>query len=299
MQKEKHLGNLSGKLLVFGGAYSNYQALLGLKNVADSLGIPPHRVICTGDLVGYCADPDLSVQLAKNWGIEAIAGNVEVNLREDAEACGCNFDEGSRCDLFSRQWYPYAQGQLSPASWDYLHALPLYLRFQYAGKEALVLHGAFEEISRFVFASTPWVQKARQFALGKAELILAGHSGLPFAQHMGDLHWINAGVIGMPANDGTPRVWYVLLDDSSGTLSYQYKSLDYGHAKAQNRMRQQPLPISYAQTLETGIWDNCEILPPLETAAQGIPLQAQQLIQSISPAGAGVSSLIHHPPKQP
>jgi len=29
------------------------------------------------------------------------------------------------------------------------------------------------------------------------------------------------------------------------------------------------LPEAYAKTLVTGIWDNCEILPEIETVAQG------------------------------
>jgi hypothetical protein len=37
-------------------------------------------------------------------------------------------------------------------------------------------------------------------------------------------------------------------------------------------MLEKGLPASYAKTLLTGIWDNCEILPEKETRNQGKPI---------------------------
>ncbi len=265
----RNLGDLTGPLLVFGGAYSNFQALEALQAVAWEYNIPPERVICTGDTVGYCAQPEETVQGVKDWGIHAIAGNVELNLRNQADDCGCNFAEGGRCDLFSRQWYPFAQEQLSSDSLTWIGQLPLQLRFQYAGQTVQVLHGSRFDVSEFVFGSTPWQVKAKSLDDAQANVILAGHCGIPFADLQQDFAWLNAGVIGMPANDGSPRVWYLLLDDRNGEFSYHFHALTYDHQEANRRMLEKPLPKSYAHTLLTGIWDNCEILPEQETSQQG------------------------------
>ena len=267
----KHLGQRKGPLLIFGGVYSNYQALTALKALAESRQIPLSNIICTGDVVAYCAAPEACVQLVKDWGIEVIAGNVERNLAEQAADCGCNFNEGSRCDVFSRQWYPYAQAQLSEGSIKWMRQLPDFIRFDYAGKKAVVLHGAYFNTSAFIFKSTPWAVKAANFEQSGAELILAGHCGLPFSDSQEGLYWINAGVIGMPANDGQASVWYLLLDDQEG-FSFEHGQLSYDHQSAARDMLAQQLPKSYAQTLIDGIWDNCEILPAEETAQQGQPI---------------------------
>ena len=276
-----NIGTRSGRMLVFGGAYSNLQALETLNSIANQLQIPAHNIICTGDIVGYCAQPEESVQFVKDWGIHAIQGNVEQNIIRGEDDCGCNFAEGGRCDLLSRTWFPYAAQSLSSGSVAWLSTLPLHLSFRYAGKMVTVLHGAATGIADFVFKSTPWPVKEASFLATGADVVLAGHAGLPFADvRLSDVgagrYWLNAGVIGMPANDGTPRVWYLLLDDSGGTFSYTFHAFTYHHHLAHQLMRTNGLPDSYAHTLLTGIWDNCEILPDAEKALQGRAITLDQ-----------------------
>ena len=52
-------------------------------------------------------------------------------------------------------------------------------------------------------------------------------------------------------------------------IETQIHPLSYENKIAAAAMLENGLPQSYAQTLETGIWDNCEILPEEETAQQG------------------------------
>lgn len=268
----KYLGKLKGKLLVFGGVYSNLQALEAIKSLAFADGISPENIICTGDMVAYCAQPKECIQLIKDWGIHCIAGNVELNLVNDVDDCGCNFEDGSRCDIFSRQWYPYLKSQVNQDDINWLANLPEFLSFAYADKKIAVVHGSFFDTSEFIFKSTDWEKKQTNFDALNADIILAGHCGLPFSQTNEDKLWINLGVIGMPANDGTPRVWYAILDDANG-FNFEIKALEYDFEKASELMEGKPLPKTYQQTLRSGIWDNCEILPNYEAQLQGIEIK--------------------------
>ena len=274
--KTKNLGFIQSDLLVFGGVYSNLQALEAMQALANRLDIAANHIICTGDVVGYCAQPEEVVQAVKDWGIHCIAGNVELQLRSGATHCGCDFRPGSRCDTFSQRWYPYAKAQLSPNAIAWMNTLPDHIRLSYCGKEAIVLHGTYKDVAGYMFQSTPWSEKLKVFLESKSEVVLAGHSGLPFAQEYNGLHWLNAGVIGMPANDGTPRVWCMHLQPGlSGSFTYQHIALEYDYQKAQQLMRTNNLPEEYAQTLSSGLWDNCEILPEVETLAQGNRLELE------------------------
>lgn len=260
---------MEGPILVFGGVYSNFQALEAMYEKATQLGLAPTQIICTGDIIGYCAQPEACIQFIKKWGIHAIAGNVELSIREEEEDCGCNFNEGSRCDLFSKQWFPFAQAALSLDSRKWIASLPTFLRFSFKEKQVLVLHGSYFNTSEFIFQSTNWPIKERNFAATSAEVICAGHCGLPFIDAKEGKTWFNSGVIGMPANDGTPRVWYGKLSARGGGLHFEICTLTYDHALAAQKMQENPLPLSYAKTLVNGIWDNCEILPESETKNQG------------------------------
>lgn len=268
MKALKHIGQLNEKVLVFGGAYSNLQALQEMKTIADKSGIPASNIICTGDVVGYCAEPEACLQFVKAWGVHAILGNVEQQLRDNEEDCGCNFSESSRCDLLSKSWYPFALSSVSDEMKEWLHSWPEYLTFDHAGNQAIVVHGSYFDTSEFIFKSTPWEIKQRNFKESAANLILSGHCGLPFSDLKNDNLWLNAGVIGMPANDGTSRVWYVIMDDHDG-FSFAHQSFEYDHKKTAELMRENHLPEGYAKTLSTGLWDNMEILPEQERSLQG------------------------------
>ncbi len=265
----QHIGNLKGKILVFGGIYSNFQALQAIQKVAQNLNISPQNIINTGDVVAYCAQPEDCVQMIKKWNIHSIAGNVEIQIREGQEDCACDFTAGGTCDLLSKQWYPFAQSKLSKDSIDWMHSLPEFIQLEYATKQVTVLHGSYFNTSEFIFKSTDWKIKQQNFDATQSDVILAGHCGLPFTQQENNKYWLNAGVIGMPANNASTDVWYMILDDANDIFSYQHFSLKYDYATAKAKMLDLNLPQQYAKTLQTGLWDNCEILPEIETALQG------------------------------
>lgn len=268
-QNSQDIGCLEGRVLVFGGVYSNLQALQAMRKIALDLGMSPSNIICTGDIVGYFAQPAECLDLIEEWGINTIRGNVEQNIVDEVDDCGCNFAEGGRCDTFSRQWFPFVKKSMTSRNIHYLEKLPNFISFNYANKKVRVVHGSEEHISEFVFKSTPWEIKRRNITLSNSDVILAGHAGIPFADQKDDWLWLNAGVVGMPANDGSTDVWFMMLDDVDGKLSYKFHRLQYDFELANALMKQHGLSFTYAQTLLNGIWDNCEILPEEEMKNQG------------------------------
>ena len=259
---ELHLNTIREPLLLFGGPYGNLQATLALKEIAEKASFPPDRIICTGDLAAYCAQPSETIALIRDWGIHCIKGNVEEQLAEGLDDCGCNFSSGSTCDRLSQQWYRYTDQQVSADQRAWLQTLPDHLRFTLNGFDCVVVHGAMTSISRFLFASSSWEEKEAEFASARADVIIAGHSGLPFSQSQQGKLWCNAGVIGMPANDGTTRSWYAILTPQGDTgIKCTHFAFHYPHEEAATLMAQQSLPPEYSETLKNGLWNNCDILP--------------------------------------
>jgi predicted phosphodiesterase len=272
-KKIESISELKGKVLLFGGVYSNLQALEAMAEVAKNENIDPENCISTGDIVGYCAQPEETIQFFKNWKAKSIAGNVEIQLSENAEDCGCEFTKGSRCDDFSQMWYPYAKSRLTRDSLDFIKKLPEFIQFKFANKNITVLHGSYFNTSEFIFKSTPWEEKALNFEATKSDVIVSGHCGLPFNDSQDDLLWLNPGVIGMPANDGKSAVWYVILEEKNNELTFEHKWLTYNFTLTNSLMLKNDLPNEYAKTIVTGIWDNMEILPEVEANLQGLNLQ--------------------------
>ena len=268
---------LRGKAIVFGGTYGNLQATQRLFEIAEALGIAPDHMICSGDIVAYCAQPQESVDLLRDRGVFSIQGNCEESLGGDADDCGCGFAEDSLCDLLSRQWYDFCRRRLTAETKAWMAGLPQQAVVEIAGRRLLLVHGAPGAVSRFVFPSTPWSDKAALIAAAAVDGILGGHSGIPFAQLTADRLWLNSGALGMPANDGTPRAWYALLEETPQGLAVSLRGLAYDHQGAAAAMLAEGLKTGYADCLTSGLWPSLDVLPAAERAVSGRALDESRV----------------------
>ncbi|MGZ0654934.1 metallophosphoesterase family protein [Coraliomargarita sp. W4R53] len=259
-------------LLVFGGPYGNLEATQALLAQAQDLGIPSEHMICTGDLAAYCADPAETVRLLRNEGIHTIQGNCEQSLAAGADDCGCGFDSGTTCETLSRSWFAYCQQQINLDTQMWFGDLPQKMTFEFGGKRFLVVHGSPGNTSHFVFASTSKDALKRDIQAANVDCVIGGHSGLPFTQVIDGLCWHNAGVIGMPANDGTASVWYSLITKSDSTITFEHRTLHYAAEMAQGKMQQAGLPSAYAESLTSGLWPSLDVLPEFEADQTGVRL---------------------------
>ena len=270
-------------LLVFGGPYSNLRATRAMRARAAELGIPPASTICTGDVVAYCAEPEETTTLIRDGGCHVVAGNCEEQLATAAEDCACGFEAGSECDRLAKGWYPFANARLSAQSRAWMAALPKTLTFALGGSTFRVIHGGVDAINRCVFASERALI-AEQLEMADADVVIAGHAGVPFIERVGGRVWFNPGVIGMPANDGTADVWYGLIDVEDGRIVLTTHRLAYDHVGAAAAMRREGHADGYARTLVTGLWPSLDVFPPPERAATGKRLRQRSL--SVEPAPA-------------
>ena len=270
------LGPVSGPVVVFGGPYSNLQATLAMLAAARSRDA--QLVICTGDAVAYCAEPEATVAALRDGGVHLVMGNCEESLGLDNEDCGCGFAEGSECDRMSVRWMDFARSALSPGTKAWMRGLPRRLLFRLGGRRFSVIHGSADDISRYVFASTAEPEMARDLDLLEADGVVGGHSGLPFSTFVGPRLWHNPGAIGMPANDGTPRTWYSVLAEAPDGVAISHEALVYDHGAAARAIRKNDLPEAYARTLEDGLWPNMDVMPPPERALRARPIQPWSIL---------------------
>jgi sulfatase maturation enzyme AslB (radical SAM superfamily)/predicted phosphodiesterase len=263
---------MDGPVLVFGGPYSNLEATEALFAAAESHGIPPARMICTGDIVAYGADAEPTARLVRRAGVHAIMGNCEESLASNAADCGCGYAAGSACELMSVAWYAHADRSLDREVRIWMASLPRRLDIILAGKRLAVVHGSVRQINRFIFASTPAAVKREELDAAGCDGVIAGHCGIPFTEVIDGRLWHNAGAIGMPANDGTPRVWYSVLSPTHDGVAVTHHALAYDHQRAAQKMRGEQLPEGYAAALESGLWPSCDVLPVVELGQRGAAL---------------------------
>ncbi len=251
-------GHFEGPVVLCGGPYSNLQATQAMVAAAGD-----RPVICTGDVVAYCADPAATVELVRASGWHVIAGNCEQQIAEGADDCGCGFGDGTACDLLSRGWYPHALAATGQEARDWMAALPEVATFVQDGRRYAVVHGGGTAVNRFIWPSSADSDFEAEIAAvermtGPLDGVVAGHCGVAFNRCVGRHHWINAGAIGLPPHDRRPETRYAVLDAGEVTI----ERLAYDHDGARAAMEAAGLQQGYDAALSSGVWPSEDILPP-------------------------------------
>ena len=255
--KVQDFGHFDGPVVLFGGVYSNKQALLALGEA-----IAGRTAVCTGDIVGYCAEPNETAVIVSAEDYWSVAGNCERQLAEGSDDCGCGFEEGSVCNVLSQGWWPYLLKTATPDVVTRLHNLPDIGLFRHAGRRYAVLHGGASSISRFLWPSTEEADFLYELNVLEAEVgavdgVISGHSGIAFHRWIDGKYWINAGAIGMPPHDGRLQTRYAVLENGDVT----FERLTYDAAGAAAAMKRAGLTQGYEKTLENGVWPSEDVLP--------------------------------------
>jgi predicted phosphodiesterase len=210
---------------------------------------------CLGDIVGYGADPDACVSLARRHAAVCLAGNHDLGVRGDLP-----LEEFSRGAALAASW---TQETIAPETLEYLLSLsPTNL------DEKVGLYHASPRDPVWEYVLSPLQAELCLDAQGH-RVCLIGHShiALSFSRFEGapasgqthaggqelDLRageWlINPGSVGQP-RDGDPRAAWIELDTEN--WSVKYRRTEYDIAGAAAAIRAARLPDSLAERLSFG-----------------------------------------------
>ncbi len=256
------LGVLNGEILLFGGVYSNLAALEAVIDESGRRGIDPANMICNGDVVAYCADAEACSGAVRALGCAVLSGNCEVQLASDGDDCGCGFDDWSVCSVLSRDWYSHAKNTVTLENKVWMGGLPDRIVFTHEGKRCVVVHGGASDIATFVWPVATDDQIRREVALvqsqvGAVDCVIAGHTGIAMERVVDGVRWVNPGAVGMPPNDGDPRVAFAVMKGQS----VSFERLSYDTVKTRDAMIEVGLTQGYETAITTGFWPSEDTLP--------------------------------------
>ncbi len=257
------LGTLTGPVIAYGGAVGNLAALGALLREVARAGVPGGRVICTGNIAGTCASPAECIAATRAYRHQVVAGNIERQLASGAGESGAGFAPGSLSMRRAVAGWRFTDARVDAGARDWMESLPDALVFAHEGRRWAVVHGGFTSVSRFIWPSAPeavFEQEitAIEAATGPVDGVIAGHAGIAFERVVRGVHWLNAGSIGLPPNDGRRGGRFVRLDADGARIL----RLDYDPAPAFAAMVSSGLTQGFDLALMTGRWPAEDILPP-------------------------------------
>ena len=256
---------ITSRIACFGGIYSNYLALEAA--LADARGRGADAIYCLGDLGAFGPHPDRVFPLLQDHNVACVQGNYDDSVGNDLDDCQCGYVD-PRDNHFAQISYDYTLANTSESNRTYLRDLPTEIRLEIAGRRLLLCHGSPRRTNEFLWESTTsshFIEKLCDES--EADIVLATHSGIKWHRELnGERHFVNAGVLGRPENDGTTHVWYTQIDiRADGNVRIEFVPVKYDHERLAQEMAAEGLPIEFQETIRTGWWTTClEILPAKE-----------------------------------
>ena len=234
-------------IAAFSDVHANLHALQAL--LSDIGGQSADKVVCLGDLVGYGAFPNEVIEAVREAHIPTIAGNYDDGVGFGRDDCGCAYtktEDKERGDR-SLRW---TQSVVTAENQAWLRGLPRELRFVADGKRVLCLHGSPRRINEHLYQDRPERSLRRMFEGLDADVVLCGHTHLPYQRHIGDVELINVGSAGKP-KDGDPRAAYALVTIGPAVRA-AFRRVEYDVEAAARAIEGTELPREFAEALRKG-----------------------------------------------
>jgi len=241
------------KVAVISDIHANRHAFEAV--LEDIAGSEAAELWCLGDLVGYGADPDVCVELARRHTAVCLAGNHDLAVIGEVP-----LSEFSRGASLAAQW---TREVMKAENISFLAGL------EPKGREGPVglYHASPRDPVWEYVLSALLAELCLDAQSQRVSLIGHSHVALSFVRREGepvtgeprregerldllDGEWLlNPGSVGQP-RDGDPRAAWLLLDLDDWTASYRRTRYDV--AGAASAIRAARLPASLAERLEYG-----------------------------------------------
>ena len=240
------------KKAIISDIHSNLEALTSVLADIKSKGID--KIYCLGDIIGYGANPNEVIELAKNFDL-TIKGNHDLAMK-----VGRTYGDGYEM-VESIEW---TQKQLSgPRNTDkleflenlpeekledkilYIHGSPRSALNEYLENEsnAKIIFEQYMHVPDFCLIGHTHIPKIFQYKDGNVSTILPSEEPIALEPKM----IINVGSVGQPRDNDNRACWVSLIDNT-----IQYHRVAYDYKKTQEKIIRAGLPEYLAIRLEGG-----------------------------------------------
>jgi len=201
-----------------------------------------------GDMLGYGAFPDEVVSLLEKEKILSIIGNYDLKVLKVKQK-----KDKWKKGVPPEKWlaYNWSYDKLSKSSLDYLSSLDEEIELEVEGKKIIIRHSPSDPDDEHLTPDSPderFREIASQF---DADIIIFGHSHIPFKKKVDDVWFINPGSVGRPG-DGDPKAGYAIMILKPRLFRVDHYRIDYDVERAVSAIRESGLPDLFAQMIMEG-----------------------------------------------
>ncbi len=236
---------------IISDVHSNLEALEEVMKDIGKQNI--NQILCAGDIVGYCANPQQCLEVIRSLNIITIAGNHDQAACEKLDPLF--FREEGKKAIY------WAQKQLRKSDLDFLSGLEL----TYKNNDLIMAHGSLDEPDRF-FYLFDITNAITTFELMDRIICFVGHTHIPqifvregkrsflsdslnITLQAGCKYLVNVGSVGQP-RDNLPLASYCIYDKDNKTV--EIRRVPYDINATQMKILEANLPEMLARRLAIG-----------------------------------------------
>jgi len=227
--------------------HANLPALEAVLAELDACGV--ERIFDAGDLVNYGPFPNEVISLSRERRILSVQGN------RDREVC----ESLCKTEEFRAGMHPlkikcceWTDNALTDDSRAYLKSLRESESVPIGSHRLLMIHDRIRPETPQLRPDTPDADFERAAAAIDDDVLVFGHTHLPFVREIAGKIFINPGSVGRPV-DGDSRTCYALLTVDSGSITTRVKRVDYDVDRTIEALYKSGLPNELYLTFKAGI----------------------------------------------
>lgn len=234
------------KILLLGDVHANLPALEAV--LAHAAQQDAQQIWNVGDFVGYGAFPNEVIELMQQVGAVSIAGNYDLKVLRFPD----KVDKWRRSKKPEKvRAFEWAYQTLRADNMAYLAQLPQEIRLEVEGWRVLLTHASPESNEEHLNLETSDERLRWLAAAASADIIVFGHSHVPFSRCVDGVWFINPGSVGRP-DDGDPRASYAMVEITPDTVQVEQIRLEYDLARAVSAIEAQQLPQEFTEMVRQG-----------------------------------------------
>lgn len=235
------------KIAVISDIHANIYAMEAVLKDIEKQRI--NDIYCAGDLVGYAPFPNEVIELIRARNIPAVMGNYDDGVGNMRLICGCDYKD-EKAQALGEKSVMWTKENTSEENKDFLRNLPHEIAFTAGEYRVKLVHGSPRRLNEYLHADAADDYVIELFTEAGCDVLVCGHTHVPYHRELNGKHLINAGSVGKPKH-GDPAAVYVILDFGK-TFKVTINKVPYDFKKTARAIEDSELPDEFAELIRTG-----------------------------------------------
>ncbi len=240
------------KVAIFSDIHGNISALEAVMEDLENEDID--KMYCLGDLVGYGPYPNEVIELIKEKEIETVMGNYDKGVGFNLDDCGCAYKTEEKEALGDKS-LKWTKEEVTDENKEFLKSLKENIKFEVEGKKVLLVHGSPRKINQYLFFNHPDSSIKKMLEQYEADIMVTGHTHLPYVKKIDDKIVINDGSVGKqkPYHKSqklfSTEPKYIILNIEKDSVNTEIRSVRYDYEKIAQDINNSELPDEFAEII--------------------------------------------------